>query len=105
MINFQNLQLSIQPQTEEKLKKIFNQVQDAEKFAQNIIAYQISELQKSILNLKLDLLEFEQKYQMSSTEFNQNFSQGLLGDSPDFMIWSGLYELLCQNQTQLQELQ
>ncbi|MEI6332301.1 MAG: hypothetical protein WCP16_23925 [Pseudanabaena sp. ELA645] len=54
-----DFQLSVQPQTERKLKKILSQVQDTEAFALNIIAYQVSELQKGILNLRLDLDDFE----------------------------------------------
>ena len=99
-----NFQFSVQPQTEQRLKKILNSVQDAESFARSIIAYQISELQKSILNLRLDLNELEQKYQMTSQEFQEKFSQGILEDDADFMVWSGLYEMLCQNQLQLREL-
>jgi hypothetical protein len=101
MIDFQ---LSVQPETEKRLRKILSQVQDTEMFARNIISYQISELQKGILNLRLDLKEFEQKYQMTSEDFQERFSQGLLGDDVDFMVWSGLYEMLCHNQMQLSEL-
>jgi len=99
-----DFQFSVQPQTEQRLKKILDSVRDTEAFAQNIISYQISELQKSILNLRLDLREFEQKYQMTSEEFQNQFSQGILEDDADFMVWSGLYEMLCQNQIQLREL-
>ncbi|MCY7332135.1 MAG: hypothetical protein LH649_05640 [Pseudanabaena sp. CAN_BIN31] len=99
-----NFQFSVQPQTEQRLKKILNSIQDTESFARSIISYQISELQKSILNLRLDLDELEQKYQMTSQEFQEKFSQGILEDDADFMVWSGLYEMLCQNQLQLHEL-
>jgi len=99
-----DFQFSLQPQTEQRLKKILNSIQDTESFARSIISYQISELQKSILNLRLDLDELEQKYQMTSQEFQEKFSQGILEDDADFMVWSGLYEMLCQNQLQLHEL-
>ncbi len=46
-----NLQLAVKPQTEQRLKKILNQIQDVEIFAQGFIFYQISELQKSNLNI------------------------------------------------------
>ena len=87
MVDFQ---LSMQPQIERRLKKILSQVQDAEAFALNIIAYQVSELQKGILNLRLELDDFERKYNMTSAEFHQSFLQGLLEDELDFMIWTGL---------------
>jgi len=99
-----DLQLALQPQTEQRLKKILSQVQDKEAFALNIIAYQVSELKKGILNLRLELDDFERKYNMTSAEFYKGFSDGILEDEADFMIWAGLYEMLCQNQVQLSEL-
>jgi hypothetical protein len=99
-----NFQLAVKPQTEQRLKKILNQLQDAEIFAQGFILYQISELQKSNLNIKLDLKAFETKYKMTSETFYKDFTQGELDDAEDFMIWSGLYEIFCQNKSQLNEL-
>jgi hypothetical protein len=93
--------LSIQPKMEERLKIILNSIEDEENFAQSIINSQIERLQKAILNLRLDLKAFEQKYQIKSEQFYQEFSQGILADEEDFMIWSGLYEMLCQNEIQL----
>ena len=73
-------------------------MQDKEAFALNIIAYQVSELQKGFLNLRLELDDFERKYNMTFAEFYKDFSDGLLEDESDFIIWAGLYEMLCQNQ-------
>ncbi|MBE9196618.1 MULTISPECIES: hypothetical protein [Synechocystis] len=100
-----DIKLTLQPDTEQKLKIILDSGIDNERFAQNIIDYQIKELQRGILNLKLDLDEFERKYQMSSELFYEQFSQGILDDETDFMIWSGLVELLRHNQSQLRALQ
>ncbi|MFI3190901.1 hypothetical protein BCS42_00540 [Crenothrix sp. D3] len=99
-----NFQLAIQPQTEQRLRKILNDTQDIEAFAQGIINYQITELQKAILNIQLDLQSYEKNYQMSSDSFYEKFLQGDLNDDEDFMIWSGLYELLIENKNKLCEL-
>ena len=96
--------LSVQPKTEERLKIILNSIENEENFAQSIINSQIERLQKAILNLRLDLKAFEQKYQIKSEQFYQEFSQSILADEEDFMIWSGLYEMLSQNEIQLQKL-
>ncbi|MGL5035872.1 MAG: hypothetical protein ACRC6M_18960 [Microcystaceae cyanobacterium] len=96
--------LSVQPKTEERLKIILNSVEDEENFAQIIINDQIARLQGAILNLRLDLKVFEQKYQITSEQFYQEFSQGILADEEDFMIWSGLYEMLQKNEIQFQKL-
>jgi hypothetical protein len=99
-----NFQLVIQPQTEQRLRKILNDTQDYEAFAQGIINYQITELQKAILNIQLDLQSYEKNYQMPSDSFYEKFLQGDLNDDEDFMIWSGLYELLIENKNKLCEL-
>jgi hypothetical protein len=96
--------LSVHPKTEQRLRIILNSIEDEENFAQSIINDQVVRLQRAILNLRLDLKIFEQKYQITSEQFYQEFSQGILADEEDFMIWSGLYEMLSQNEIQLQKL-
>ena len=100
-----NIQLQLQPQTEERLLKILDQYQNQELFAQDIIEYQIAELKRAILNIRLDLQQFEQKYQISTEEFYQQFKNGTLEDTDDFMVWAGIYEMLCENTRKLEELQ
>jgi hypothetical protein len=99
-----NLKLHIQPQTEQKLRTILTYTHDEEMFARNIIAYQISELQKGILNLRLDMKQFEEKYRMPTEEFYRQFEQGISGDNEDFIVWSGIYEMLCENEQRLWDL-
>jgi hypothetical protein len=99
-----SLQLQVQPQTEQRLKKILMYTQDQELFAQNIIAYQVAELHKGILNIRLDLKQFEKQYQMTTEDFYQQFIQGRLHDQEAYMIWAGIYEMLRENEQRLQEL-
>ena len=100
-----NIQLQLQPHTEERLRKILAQYHNQEVFAQNIIAYQITELKRAILNIRLDLQQFERKYQLETEEFYQQFQTGSLEDTEDFMIWAGIYEMLKENSRKLEELQ
>lgn len=100
-----NLNLELQPETEKRLKQIFEQCEDKEVFAQNIITYQISEIKKAIINIELDLKEFEEKYQLSSEEFYQKFNNGEVGDDEDLMIWLGIYEMLIENKKKLNILE
>ena len=99
-----NLQLHIRPQTEQRLKTILAHTQDEETFAQNIISYQINELQKGLLNIRLDLKGFEEKYGQSTEEFYRRYEQGQTDDSEDTMLWAGLYEMLRDNEQRLREL-
>lgn len=99
-----NLQLKLKPETAQRLKRILGYTHDQEMFAQNIIAYQIFELKKGNLNIRLDLKQFEEKYQMSTETFYGQFERGKVEDSEDNMIWAGLYEMLEKNTTRLREL-
>ena len=38
------------------------------------------------------LVAYEQRYQMSSTEFFAQYREGKLGDSADFVEWAGDYQ-------------
>ena len=99
-----HLDLHIQPQTAHKFKKILASAPDEESFARGVIAYQVSELQKGILNIRLDLKHFEEKTGQSSEEFYRRYEEGTAGDSDDVMIWAGLIEMLRDNERQLQEI-
>lgn len=99
-----DLQLNIEEHTARRLEKILEQVEDQEIFARNIIAYQVSELKRAIFNIEKDIVDFEEKYQMSTKAFYYRFKEGEAGDSEDFMIWAGLYEMLLENQKRLLEL-
>ena len=90
-----NLQLHIDPKTEQRLKTILAHTENEETFAQNIIAYQVGELRKSLLNIRLDLQSFEEKYKQSTEAFYQEYEQGLTDDSethclaqPVIVLWA-----------------
>lgn len=99
-----NLQLDIQADTARRLKRILSSLQDQEVFAQNIIEYQVRELRKGLLNLRLDLKQFEEAYQITSQKFYNGFEAGAYDDHEDYMIWAGLYEMFCDDEKRLQEL-
>ena len=99
-----NLHLNIEPETEKRLKTIFNYMDDQEKFAQNIITWQIMELQKSVLNIRLDIKQFESRYNMKTEDFYHLFEHGKTEDTEDFIIWPGLYEMLYKNELLLKGL-
>ena len=100
-----NLNLNIQPQTAKRLKKVLELARDEETFAQNVIAYQVAELKRALLNLRIDLKAFEEKYKMSSREFYALYLEGKLGDNEDYMLWAGLVEMLDSNEKRLQGLE
>lgn len=100
-----DLQLEVTPQTETRLRRLLAQMENGERFAQNIIRFRVEELKRGLLNLKQDLQRLETQYAMPSEAFYARFSAGQLDDSADNILWAGLYEMYCTSQQQLQELQ
>ena len=100
-----NFNLNVRPQTAKRLKKVLEYSRDEEAFAQSFIAYQIAELRRAILNLRLEVKAFEEKYKRPSAAFHKKFDQGKIDDTEDFIIWAGAYELLVKNETRLQGLE
>ena len=100
-----NFNLNVRPQTAKRLKKALEYSRDEETFAQSFIAYQIAELRRAILNLRLEMKTFEEKYKMSSASFYKKFDQGKMDDSEDFILWAGVYEMLEKNQARLRGLE
>lgn len=100
-----DLHLDVRPKTARRLRKVLELAPDPETFAQNVIAYQIAELKRGILNLRLDLEEFEEKYQTLTEDFYRQFRQGTTDDREDYIVWAGLYEMLRKNEERLQRLE
>jgi hypothetical protein len=100
-----NLNLNVRPKTAKRLKKVLEFSRDEETFAQNVIAYQVVELKRGILNLKLDMKACEEKYKMTSADFYKRFSQGKLDDREDYILWAGLCEMLEKDEKQLRGLE
>ena len=100
-----NLNLNVRPQTARRLKKVLEFSRDEESFAQNVIAYQVAELNRAILNLRLDMKALEEKHQMTSAVFYEGYRQGKMDDREDFMVWAGLCEMLAENENRLQGLE
>lgn len=100
-----NIDFVLQPDTEQKMRRILDQYPDKEVFFQDVIQNQINELKNGIHNIEIDLKEFVQKYRLSSEDFYRQFKNGDLGDQEDFMIWAGIYEMQLQNKKKLIELE
>lgn len=52
-------------------------------------------------HLQFDLKRYEQKYQLATEDFYRQFSQGATDDREDYIVWAGLYEMLCKNEERL----
>ena len=55
---------------------------------------ELSLLDRSIVDTKKKLKEFEEKNRMRSEDFFDKFDKGLAGDDRDTMLWAAEYEAL-----------
>lgn len=69
-----------------------------------LLIYEISQLKKGINNIEIELKKFEKKYDIYSEEFYKKFEKGEFGDEDDYMIWSGIYEMLLQYKSKLSKI-
>lgn len=100
-----NLQLQFEPQIEKRFQTILSQHPNQEAFAQNVIAYQIAELKRAILNLQLDIQLMEEKYHLDCGAFYEEFQSGKRDDCNDFLLWAGMIEMLKDSQKKRLELE
>jgi len=70
----------------------------------NFIEYHKKNIQREIASIQADLSAYEDKYNMTSDIFYKKFEQGKLEDTKDFILWSGIYELLLESRNKLEEL-
>jgi hypothetical protein len=58
-----------------------------------IIKFKIDKYKKELEALENELEVFEKKYKMETKRFFEDFENGELGDSTDFVEWSSLYKI------------
>jgi hypothetical protein len=69
------------------------------------ISQEIATTQRQKSQLDIDLQKFEEQYQMSSSEFQQKFHTGELGDDIDFVEWNAFHQMSNSLQKQIDLLQ
>ncbi len=87
-------------QTLEKIEKIgrivaYNNSEDQilDITLNKILLREIHKIQAQIEGFKYELIIFEKKYALISTEFMVQFNNGLLGDDVDFIEWASTIEM------------
>ncbi len=59
-----------------------------------LLRYEADLCQAQLHQLQADLVEFEQKYNLSSREFYQRFQTGQIGDELDYVEWASLVQMV-----------
>jgi hypothetical protein len=72
---------------------------------ERFLSYEEKRLRQEIMGIKADMVQLERKHGMDSSSFYSKFSSGELGDDQDFMLWSGLVELLRDSEEKLRSIQ
>lgn len=75
-----------------------------ETFVQDILDYKITDLKRGSFNMRLDLQEYEERYNMTTETFYAQFLEGQVDDREEYMLWAGIYEMWLSCEAQLQEL-
>ncbi len=69
------------------------------------IALENAQTRQELQSIKIRLNEFEEKFQMNSTDFQHRFHDGELGDEADFFEWSAFYDMAQNLHQRLQLLE
>ena len=60
---------------------------------EKLLRHEAEQCHAQLRQLQADLAEFEQKYQLSSTEFYRQFQAGHIGDAMDYVEWASLAQM------------
>ncbi len=71
---------------------------------EKLLHHEAEQSQAQLSQLRADLAEFEQRYNLSSAEFYQNFQRGQMGDDMDFIEWASLVQMADNLERRLQLL-
>jgi hypothetical protein len=86
----------------EALKEAYFDENEFERFLNKILDGALSQYHLRLERYNRELHEFEEKFEIDSETFYQDFQNGRCGDDMDFFEWTGLYEL---RQDLLQKIQ
>lgn len=92
----------------EKLKlieTIYEESPELDLILNKLIEVSIQNVKKKVLEYENILKEFEGKYKLKSKEFYTKFESGEIGDSMDYIEWSGIYELYTKAQSKIQKME
>lgn len=69
-----------------------------------VASSQVARDEAVLRDLERDLIDLEQQYQMSSSEFFQRWKSGEMADTADFMDWNALFQMVREVRERLELL-
>jgi len=100
----EQLIINLQPQYVGKFQILINAFGDENIFIDNFLEYHVNRLKREIARMQFAISKYEIKYNMTSEIFYKKLENGELGDDKDFVMWSGIYELMKDSKKQLSQL-
>jgi len=102
------LNIELDAQTENRLNKLLN-IYDSNyaKLINSMFDYRINELRKGLRTIELDFQFYENKFNMKTADFYDNYEKGIFEEQShinEFMIWSSEYETYLNFQNELKQL-
>jgi len=70
-----------------------------------LVEHYIQKCERDITELSQDLADFEDKYEMDSEYFYDEFESGNLGDAMDFIEWASLYQMFKRTESRKKMLE
>jgi hypothetical protein len=90
------------------LAELYRQSQESDlmdRALEKLLRHEAEQSQAQLSQLRADLAEFEQRYDLSSAEFYQRFQGGQMGDDMDYIEWASLVQMAHNLEKRLQLLQ
>lgn len=100
----QTISFELQSNIARRVEKYMQLFGSKEIMFDKFIEYHINRIKREIALMQIDIEQYEKKHNMSSDEFFIQFENGQLGDSKDFTLWAGIYEMQMSAKKKLQEL-
>ncbi|MEL6717822.1 MAG: hypothetical protein AAFO82_00775 [Bacteroidota bacterium] len=99
-----NVTIELENDLAQKVNKLVQFFGSKELLFTNLIEFHQKRIRREIAQIQKDLNQYEQQYEMSSAVFFEQFENGQLEDSQDFILWSGIYEMQLNSKNKLEEL-
>lgn len=87
-----------------KMQTLLKVFDNNDLFVDKFMDYHVNRLKREIVRMQSAINKYEIKYEIKSDEFYQKLENGELGDDRDFVMWSGIYELLLDSKKQLAQI-
>lgn len=96
--------IEIESKLAEKMDQLIQFFGSKDLLFKDFMEFHIKKIQRKIVSMRSNLKQYEEQYDMASAEFFEQFENGQLEDSQDFVLWSGIYEMQVNSQKQSLQL-